>query len=205
MMSEQLTGCHPPHLLLLHPSTASTPPQSFIVSLSGSLGESVLCVCVCSVRTLCVCVFVAADQRQLGGGGGRGGGGRWYLVPPPTSPPLCICPSQFEQRVFFFFACLPACLPLLLLSSSTHSLIQRERASKRKSKKERERGRGRYTAIPSQRARLFCYSGVNQVDAYCCRYRFVCVCVCVRVFTVGESGMVEFCFVVGDLRCVKPV
>ncbi|CAB1444286.1 unnamed protein product [Pleuronectes platessa] len=40
MMSEQLTGCHPPHLLLLlHPSTASTPPQSFIVSLSGSLGE----------------------------------------------------------------------------------------------------------------------------------------------------------------------
>ncbi|XP_019222252.1 zinc finger and BTB domain-containing protein 18 isoform X1 [Oreochromis niloticus] len=142
MMSEQLTGCHPPHLLLLHPSTASTPPQSFIVSLSGSLGESVLCVCVCSVRTLCVCVcvFVAADQRQLGGGGGRGGG-RWYLVPPPTSPPLCICPSQFEQRVFFFFACLPACLPLLLLSSSTHSLIQRERASKRKSKKEGERGR----------------------------------------------------------------
>ncbi|KAM9345005.1 LOW QUALITY PROTEIN: zinc finger and BTB domain-containing protein 18 [Symphorus nematophorus] len=133
MMSEQLTGCHPPHLLLLHPSTASTPPQSFIVSLSGSLGELVLCVCARCI-CVCVCVFVAADQRQLGGGGG--GGGRWYLVPPPTSPPLCICPSQFEQRFFF------ACLPLLLLSSSTHSLIQRERARKRKSRKEE---RERYT------------------------------------------------------------
>ena len=180
-MSEQLTGCHPPHLLLLRPSTASTPPQSFIVSLSGSLGELVLCVCVCArcvCVCVCVCVFVAADQRQLGGGGGGGGGGgRWYLVPPPTSPPLCICPSQFEQRVFFF------CLPPSSSSSSLlfYPLIDSERASEEGKEQERKREREReiHTAIPSQRAQLFCYSGVNQVDAYCCRYRFVCVHVCV--------------------------
>lgn len=147
-----------------------------------------LCVCV-RVCTLCMCV--AADQRQLGGGGGR-----WYLVPPPTSPPLCICPSQFEQRGFFF---LPASL---FFFSPTHSLIQRERARKRK--RERKKERERYTAITSQRAQLFCYSGVNQVDAYCCRYGFVCACVCVRdiVSRVGECGVVEwlFCFVVGISR-----
>lgn len=101
----------------IHPTSSSsstTPPRSFIVSLSGSLGELVVCVCV----------FVAADQRQLEGGGGGRGGGRWYLVPPPTSPPLCICPSQFEQRGFFLFVCFLSltlslffCLPLLFFYS----------------------------------------------------------------------------------------
>lgn len=123
-MSEQLTGCHPPHLLLhrLHPS-----PVLYCESQRQPGRVSVVCVRAC-VRSLCMCV--AADQRQLGGGGGR-----WYLVPPPTSPPLCICPSQFEQRGFFFF-----CLP----PSSSSSLLPTHwfRESKRgreKRKKERER------------------------------------------------------------------
>lgn len=187
-MSEQLTGCHPPHLLLhrLHPS-----PVLYCESQRQPGRVSAVCLCVCArVCTLCMCV--AADQRQLGGGGGR-----WYLVPPPTSPPLCICPSQFEQRGFFF--CLPPSSSSLL---PTHWFRESERG--REKEKERERERERYTAITSKRAQLFCYSGVNQVDAYCCRYGFVCACVCVRdiVSRVGECGVVEwlFCFVVGISR-----
>lgn len=152
----------PPSLHCLHPS-----PVLYCESQRQPGRVSTVCVCVClCARCVCVCVCgcrsapVRRRRREV------------VSRPPPTSPPLCICPSQFEQRVFF------ACLPLLfLLSSSTHSLIQKERARKRKSKKERKRER--YTAIPSQRAQLFCYSGVNQVDAYCCRYRFVCAFVCV--------------------------
>lgn len=84
----------PPSLHRLHPS-----PVLYCESQRQPGRVSVVCV---HAR----CVFVAADQCQLGGG-------RWYLIPPPTSPPLCICPSQFEQRFFFFFFFCLSCSSLL--------------------------------------------------------------------------------------------
>lgn len=117
----------PPSLHRLHPS-----PVLYCEPQRQPGRVSAVCVRVCVFPLCaCVCVFVAADQRQLGGGGR--GGGRWYLVPPPTSPPLCICPSQFEQRVFF----LPASLfssPLLF-----YPLIDSEREREQGSKRERKR------------------------------------------------------------------
>lgn len=144
----------PPSLHRLHPS-----PVLYCESQRQPGRVSVVCV---HAR----CVFVAADQCQLGGG-------RWYLIPPPTSPPLCICPSQFEQRFFFFFFFFSC------LSSSTHSLIQREDTRP-------------FHTICSFSATVELIKLLLQV-LFCV---YACVCSCLGL----ESAVVV---VFGDLRCVK--
>lgn len=112
----------PPSLHCLHPS-----PVLYCESQRQPGRVSTVRVCLCA-RCVCVCGCRSAPVRRRR---------RREVVsrPPPTSPPLCICPSQFEQRVFF---CLP---PSSFSSLLFYPLIDSERASEEAKEQERKKER----------------------------------------------------------------